>query len=136
MDYPTIEDAIGGTPLVRLQRLGAQEHTGRGNIRELRNVLEQAAMSSDSERIDAAQLEKILRDSGLARIAPAVAPPAPPDATAPDALLRPLGVQVAELERRAIAAALAATGDNKLATARMLGISRATLYQRLENPDQ
>jgi transcriptional regulator with PAS, ATPase and Fis domain len=110
--------------------------TWRGNIRELRNVLEQAAMSSDSERIDAAQLEKILRDSGLARIAPAVAPPAPPDATAPDALLRPLSVQVAELERRAITAALAATGDNKLATARLLGISRATLYQRLENPDQ
>ena len=32
MDYPTIEDAIGGTPLVRLQRLGAQEHAGRGNV--------------------------------------------------------------------------------------------------------
>ena len=50
-------------------------------------------------------------------------------------LLRPLGQQVAELERRAIAAAMAATQGNKLATSRMLGISRATLYERLENPD-
>ena len=32
MDYPTIEDAIGGTPLVRLQRLGVQEHAARGNV--------------------------------------------------------------------------------------------------------
>ena len=30
--YPTIEDAIGKTPLVRLQRIGAKENTGRGNV--------------------------------------------------------------------------------------------------------
>jgi len=52
-----------------------------------------------------------------------------------DSLLRPLAVQVAELEHRAIAAAMAANGGNKLATSRLLGISRATLYGRLENPD-
>jgi len=106
----------------------------RGNIRELRNVLEQAAMGSDSQRIDAHQLEKILRDTGLEQIAPALVPAAAP-AGGSD-LLRPLAEQVAELERRAITAALAATGGNKLATARLLGISRATLYGRLENPDQ
>ena len=49
--------------------------------------------------------------------------------------LRPLAEQVAELERRAIAAALKAHGGNKLATARQLHISRATLYGRLENPE-
>lgn len=32
MDYPTIEDAIGRTPLVRLQRLGTQEHAARGSV--------------------------------------------------------------------------------------------------------
>ncbi len=107
----------------------------RGNIRELRNVLEQAAMSSDSQRIDVPLLERILRDTGLEQIAPALAPPAEA-ATGGSDLLRPLAEQVAELEHRAIQAALSATGGNKLATARMLGISRATLYGRLENSDQ
>jgi transcriptional regulator with PAS, ATPase and Fis domain len=107
----------------------------RGNIRELRNVLEQAAMSSDSQRIDVPLLERILRDTGLEQIAPALAPPVEA-ATGGSDLLRPLAEQVAELERRAIQAALSVTGGNKLATARLLGISRATLYGRLENPDQ
>ena len=108
----------------------------RGNIRELRNVLEQAAMRSDSERIGAPLLERLLRESGVQNIAPALTAaadlPSPPDGKA---LLRPLSQQVAEVERRAIAAAMAATQGNKLATSRMLGISRATLYERLENPE-
>ena len=58
-----------------------------------------------------------------------------PDADSKARYLRPLAEQVAELERKAIAAALKAHGGNKLATARQLGISRATLYERLENPD-
>ncbi|WP_423459794.1 sigma-54 interaction domain-containing protein [Ottowia sp. VDI28] len=103
----------------------------RGNIRELRNVLEQAALRVDSDRLDAAQMEAVLRDSGLALIQPALPPePSPPDA---GALLRPLAEQVTELEQRAIAAAMKTTGGNKLATARLLGISRAKLYERL-NP--
>jgi transcriptional regulator with PAS, ATPase and Fis domain len=106
----------------------------RGNIRELRNVLEQAAMSCDTARIDASQLASVLRGSGLAQIAPALAAAEAPRDAGSD-LLRPLAEQVAALERRAIDAALQATGGNKLATARLLGISRATLYQRLENPD-
>ena len=32
MKYPTIEDAIGQTPLVALQRMGAAEHLARGNV--------------------------------------------------------------------------------------------------------
>jgi len=106
----------------------------RGNIRELRNVLEQAAMRSDTQQLDAAQLAEVLRASGVAQLAPAAPPPEA--APVPADLLRPLGEQVAALERRAIAAALEATGGNKLATARLLGISRATLYGRLENPDK
>src|SRR5665647_1129075 len=32
MNYPTIEDAIGKTPLVALQRIGATENAARGNV--------------------------------------------------------------------------------------------------------
>lgn len=32
MKYPTIEDSIGKTPLVRLQRIGALENAARGNV--------------------------------------------------------------------------------------------------------
>lgn len=32
MNYPTIESAIGRTPLVALQRIGAQENEARGNV--------------------------------------------------------------------------------------------------------
>ena len=93
-------------------------------------MLEQAALRSDSDRLDAALMETVLRESGLAQVQPALPPePAPPDA---GALPRPLAEQVAELEQRAIATALQSTGGNKLAAARLLGISRATLYERLQ----
>jgi cysteine synthase B len=32
MKYPTIEDAVGNTPLVALQRIGAQDNAERGNV--------------------------------------------------------------------------------------------------------
>ena len=32
MNYPTLEDSVGRTPLVRLQRIGAQEAAARGNV--------------------------------------------------------------------------------------------------------
>ncbi len=102
----------------------------RGNIRELRNVLEQAVLRGDSLAIDAGQLAAVLRESGVEPEAPVVAGHAPPPAASAQDLLRPLAEQVGELERRAIAAALAAHGGNKVAAARQLGISRATLYAR------
>jgi transcriptional regulator with PAS, ATPase and Fis domain len=105
----------------------------RGNIRELRNVLEQAAMRSESSRIGEEVLAQVLREAGVERLPPA--PPLPAQAAgAPSSAdaLRPLAEQVAEVERRAIRAAMEATGGNKLAAARLLGISRAKLYERLE----
>ncbi|KQP22629.1 Fis family transcriptional regulator [Pseudorhodoferax sp. Leaf267] len=103
----------------------------RGNIRELRNVLEQLAMRSDRQRVDADEVRRVLAETGVHAIA--AAEPVPRHADDGRAsLLRPLGEQVAELEARAIAAAMAETGGNKLAAARLLGISRATLYERLQ----
>ncbi|MDO8249833.1 MAG: sigma 54-interacting transcriptional regulator [Rhodoferax sp.] len=105
----------------------------RGNIRELRNVLEQATMRSDSHRILAPQLQAVLRESGIAQLALLPVPALPGLATVtPTGLLRPLAEQVAELERQAIAAAMTAARGNKVAAARMLDISRATLYGRLD----
>lgn len=100
----------------------------RGNIRELRNVLEQAMMRSDSHRIVASQLEAVLRESGVAQSVPLPTPAAPSGAAE---AVRPLAQQVAELERQAIAAAMTVARGNKVAAAKMLGISRATLYGRL-----
>lgn len=45
--------------------------------------------------------------------------------------LKPLPQAIAELEARSIREALALTRGNKLAASRLLGISRATLYQKL-----
>ena len=93
-------------------------HAWPGNVRELRNVLEQAAMLSDRARLGAEDFAAIL----------------PVKAAAPaerGTALRPLPQLVAELERSSIRSALEATGGNKMSAARMLGISRATLYEKL-----
>ncbi len=110
----------------------------RGNIRELRNVLEQAAMRADSHFLDREQIEAVLRETAGSRIGTSddILRTSPRMAGASGApvspsLLRPLDEQVAELERAAIAAAMDRCGGNKVAVARLLGISRAKLYERL-----
>jgi transcriptional regulator with PAS, ATPase and Fis domain len=106
-----------------------------GNIRELRNTLEQAALMTDDRVLGAAHF-------GAAPERPPGEPPAPvpnaPAAPAPPAPgpapatpPRTLVEQVADLERRAIAEALAATGGNRSAAARRLGMPRSVLYERL-----
>ena len=106
----------------------------RGNIRELRNVLEQAMMRSDSHRITALQLQAVLRESGIVQIdaLPTAVNLAESVLPGAEKLIRPLAEQVAELEHQAIAAAMASSGGNKVLAAKMLGISRATLYGRLD----
>jgi len=124
-----------------LDRLAA--HDWPGNIRELRNVLEQAALMTDETVLQARDLAAALGASpASAGAAPRLAPPpvpvptlgppgaAPADAAAP-APIKPLAQAIAELEARAIRDALAATGGNKVAAARLLGIARATLYDKL-----
>jgi len=79
-----------------------------------------------------AEIKRVLAETGLEKIA-APEPVASSTSGAGEAasLLRPLAEQIAELERRAIDAAMASTGGNKLAASRLLGISRATLYDRM-----
>ncbi|MDO9195601.1 sigma-54-dependent Fis family transcriptional regulator [Rhodoferax sp.] len=141
-DIPALVEVLGEDMALRsgaqppelsdaaLSLLSAQ--VWRGNIRELRNVLEQATMRSDSHRIDVSQLTAVLRESGVAQLEPLPAPAVPGAAAgAVTAMVRPLAEQVAELEREAIAAAMTAVRGNKVAAAKMLGISRAKLYERL-----
>ena len=85
-------------------------------------MLEQAAMLTDHLRLEATDFAGIL--------------PASPATGATDAArnagpARPLPQMIAELERSAIQSALAATGGNKVSAARLLGISRASLYEKL-----
>ena len=100
-------------------------HDWPGNIRELRNALEQASLMTDDLLLTAAHFEAI-----AAPICGAA--PAPARSVVTDAgVVKPLSEAVAELERRVIRDAMAATGGNKLAASRLLGISRATLYEKL-----
>jgi len=111
-----------------------QAQAWRGNIRELRNVLEQVALRTDDHHIDGPILAGVLRSAGLEQIAPPELLLAAPAPVAGD-LLRPLAEQVAELERRAMAAALEHTGGNRAAAARLLGMSRASFYDKLVVPE-
>jgi DNA-binding NtrC family response regulator len=91
--------------------------TWTGNVRELRNVLERACMLADGAT---------LSERDLVRAMPALrtAPQAPP--------AEPRGEGLDVVEREHIVRVLAEVRGNKLAAARRLGISRRTLYRRLE----
>jgi transcriptional regulator with PAS, ATPase and Fis domain len=86
-----------------------------GNIRELRNVLERAVMMSDARRLEPGDFASVL---------PAVGKQT-------QAATRSLAQAVADTERAAIAAALEATHGNKSLAAQALGVSRATLYEKM-----
>ena len=130
-----------------------------GNIRELRNVLEQATLMTDdlvltashfgpppsalrwpNEDAGAPGAPRVPREVPSSPPQPAAAATVEPAAsvasadevpTAGPGAFKPLPQAIAELEARSIRDALALTGGNKLAAARLLGISRATLYEKL-----
>src|SRR5688572_10635870 len=89
-----------------------------GNIRELRNVLEQVTLNSDNPRLSAEEFTLI-----LPRVASNMRSGERPTLKLADV--------VADAERGAIRSALAAAEGKKILAAELLGISRATLYQKL-----
>ena len=136
--------SLSGDAMVLLAR-----HDWPGNIRELRNVLEQADLMSDEQVLGAQAFSALSArvrpsqplpavepgsrpqtDAEAKAPAPATADPTPPSSAEPLGR-RSLAQAIAALEAESIRAALEATGGNKQAAARRLGISRATLYEKL-----
>ena len=113
-------DALGRRPasLTEEARDALVAHSWPGNIRELRNVLESAAILSDEGLIERRHL------SLHAKTAPAASPH-----------------DLATIERQTIENVLRQTDWNKSKTARRLGLTRTQLYVRLrrygiEAPDE
>jgi DNA-binding NtrC family response regulator len=102
--------------------------TWPGNVRELRNVLERACMLADGSTLterDVAGAMPVVRDTSSAATASGAA-----SQSAAAAAHRPEDLDA--VERQHIVRVLAEVRGNKLAAARRLGISRRTLYRRLE----
>ena len=109
-----------------------------GNIRELRNTLEQAALMTDDLVLEPRHFNGPMAAAAGPAAAVAVAPASPQAPVQPTRHLPPappvartLADQVAEVERAAIAQGLRANHGNRAQTARQLGMSRAALYDRL-----
>jgi len=96
-----------------------------GNVRELRNALERAAILSEGGLITAAHLPiSVTRhESPAARAA---------SPAAHGAFLPPEGVDLESLERDYVREALRKTRFNKSRAAKLLGLTRAQLYSRIE----
>ncbi len=92
----------------------------RGNVRELQNFIERVVVLSESDRVGADAVSRELSRQ------PAISTVSIPAGSGP------LEARVRAAEREALQAALRSTNDNRAAAARLLGISRRTLYTKLE----
>jgi transcriptional regulator with PAS, ATPase and Fis domain len=97
-------------------------HPWPGNVRELQNLLERLVVFAEGDAIRRADVEAELGRGSRG----ASTPP-----TAPVAGSTSLGDQRAEAEKAAIRDALARAKGNRTQAARLLGISRRTLYNKL-----
>ena len=109
-----------------------------GNVRELRNLVENLALMSTSRTVSFADFPEDFVDELSA--APAAAAPAfPPGAAVPPVAQpeRPQGddggiERLEETERRLIGQAIAASGGNLALAAEKLGVSRSTIYRKVQ----
>ena len=92
-----------------------------GNVRELRNALERAVILSEGGLVQAEHLPIAVAQNGAARVASAAAVELPPG-----------GLDLDELEKTLVAQALERAKNNRSRAAKLLGLTRAQLYTRLE----
>ncbi len=108
-----------------------EQHPWPGNIRELRNVLRSCMATMTGPHLRAADLpDDFLDEMGGGADAPAEEAE-PPDSLRPDRIPAFVTGELVEYEARAIRSALASTRGNISESARMLGITRATLYRKM-----
>ncbi|MGA4603699.1 sigma 54-interacting transcriptional regulator, partial [Ectopseudomonas hydrolytica] len=101
----------------------------KGNVRELRNLLERAQLDVDGPLLDVPQLQPLLAAPGSAAATETPTSPAAPGADEP---VQPLAQTLAQAERRALQSMLVACKGNRRRAAMELGISRASLYSKLQ----
>ncbi|MEC7519444.1 MAG: sigma-54 dependent transcriptional regulator [Myxococcota bacterium] len=101
-------------------------HDWPGNVRELRNVVEQCVALLDGDEVRPEHLP--------ARLARRASSPAPAPER-PRSKMEHLEARMRELDRQRIVEALEACGGNQTRAAKMLGISRRTLVNRLDAYD-
>ncbi len=97
-----------------------------GNVRELQNVMERASVLCSGDSVTCEYLPADIAQ----RTAPAAAPASPVTSTAPVSLA--LNPQVETLEKQLIQQALARSGNNKAAAARLLEISERALWYKIK----
>ncbi|TAJ45904.1 MAG: sigma-54-dependent Fis family transcriptional regulator, partial [Chitinophagaceae bacterium] len=99
-------------PVLHLQKPALallKQHAWKGNIRELKNVLERAAVLSDGTEIGPEQLPFDIQQKN-----------------------NTVSLSLADVEQQHIRKVLAYTKGNKTKTAELLGIGLTTLYRKIE----
>jgi two-component system response regulator HydG len=105
-----------------------QRYRWPGNVRELRNVIERVAILADTTTIEPRDLPPEIQ----AAAASAIHVAAPSETGSASLPTRGPFPSLDQLERHHIEHALALAGGNKSRAARLLGIDRMTLYNRLK----
>ena len=99
-----------------------------GNVRQLQNFVERLVVLSDGDRLTAADVERELgRQATLGGLTEAGSGGGKDGASSAGSL----EASRRDAEREAIGAALERSGNNRTVAARLLGISRRTLYHKL-----
>ncbi len=107
-------------------------HDWPGNVRELQNFVERLVVFCDHGTVTAADVRRELERSPRPRLAGPVSSRPTPVSPAEPTDTRGLADRRLDAERAAILEALERARGNRTQAARLLGISRRTLYKRLD----